>query len=146
MNAFRTTGALLLLVTACAGRGDGIERIQPGGATTLALYSPAVRADDFVFFSGQIGLLPGTRQLAEGGVEAETEQALANLDALLEAAGVRRSDVVKCTVFLADIGDYGAMNEVYGAFFGEAPPARSAIAVAALPAGASVEIECIAKL
>lgn len=145
MKPFRLPFLAVLLALACAGRGDGIERIHPDGATTLATYTPAVRADDFIFFSGQIGLIPGTRQLAEGGVGAETEQALANLDALLEAAGVDRTDIVKCTVFLADIGDYGAMNEVYGAFFGGTPPARSAVAVAALPAGASVEIECIAR-
>jgi reactive intermediate/imine deaminase len=147
MRVRPTPGSLLLLtlLAACSGRSGGVERIRPGGAATIAPYSPAVRAGGFVFFSGQIGIVPGGRTLAEGGVAGQTRQALANLDALLQASGVARADIVKCTVFLADIDDYGAMNEVYGEFFGETPPARSAFAVAGLPAGARVEIECIAS-
>jgi 2-iminobutanoate/2-iminopropanoate deaminase len=147
-----TVLVLALFSAACASRGNtaasegGIERITPGGGgPRQAPYSPAVRAGDFVFFSGVIGSQPGGRGLAEGGIRGQTQQALDNLENTMRAAGVERADLVKCTVFLANIGDYGEMNQVYGAFFGDTPPARSAIGVAGLPAGAAVEIECIAK-
>jgi reactive intermediate/imine deaminase len=137
----------LLLVGACAsgGTGTGREIIAPPGSSTVAPYSPGVRAGDLVFLSGQIGIRPGTRELAAGGVAAETGQALENVRTLLSAAGLDPSDVVKCTVFLADIRDYDAMNAVYGRFFATAPPARSAVGVSGLPLGARVEIECIAR-
>lgn len=107
-------------------------------------YSQGISAGDFVFCSGQVGLDPATRQLVEGGIQAQTRQALANLGAVLDAAGSSLAQVVKTTVFLADIGDFQAMNEVYATFFGDAPPARSTIAVKDLPLGARVEIEAIA--
>lgn len=134
-----------LLLPACASRGESGRRIiSPDNAQTLATYSPGVRADDFIFFSGQIGLRPGGAGLA-GNITDETRQALENLRNLMDAAGVGVGDLVKCTVFLADIADYGAMNEVYAAFFEPDPaPARSAVGVAGLPANARVEIECIA--
>jgi reactive intermediate/imine deaminase len=137
----------LLLVVACASGGTdtGREVIAPPGASTVAPYSPAVRAGTLVFLSGQIGIRPGTRELAAGGVAAETGQALENVRTLLSAAGLDPSDVVKCTVFLADIRDYDAMNAVYGRFFASEPPARSAVGVSGLPLGARVEIECIAR-
>ncbi|HET7677712.1 MAG TPA: RidA family protein [Candidatus Limnocylindrales bacterium] len=107
-------------------------------------YSQAIDSGAFVFCAGQVGSDPATGELVPGGVEAQTEQVLKNLGAVLDAAGLSHADVVKTTVFLADIGDFAAMNGVYARFFPEAPPARSTFAVAALPRGARVEIEAIA--
>ncbi len=107
-------------------------------------YSQAVRAGDFVFTAGQIGLDPATGQMVAGGVEAQTRQALRNLQAVLEAAGASLSQVVKTTVFLQDMNDFAAMNAVYAEFFAAEPPARSAVQAAALPKGALVEIEAVA--
>ena len=133
--------ALLLASTGCAGTIRK-QPINPPTAQRLAPYSTAVRSGHLVFFSGTIG------RRADGtlpaGTEAQTGQALENLRANLTAAGLAPIDVVKCTVFLIDMQDYDVMNRVYGRFFTEAPPARSAVAVAALPAGARVEVECIA--
>ncbi|HWQ05399.1 MAG TPA: Rid family detoxifying hydrolase [Longilinea sp.] len=109
-------------------------------------YSVAVKAGPFVFASGQLGLDPVTGNLTEGGVEAETRQALTNLGNVLQAAGTTLCNVVKTTVFLRDITDFARMNVVYGEFFSENPPARSAFQVGALPKGAAVEIEAIAAL
>lgn len=109
-------------------------------------YSVGIIANGFVFASGQVGLVPATGTIIEGGVEAETRQALTNLKAVLEAAGSRFDLVVKTTVFLRDINDFSRMNAVYGEFFTVNPPARSALQVAALPRGAAVEIEAIALL
>lgn len=121
------------------------EVVAPPGSSSLAPYSPAIRVGGLVFLSGQVGLRPGTRELASGGIEAETRQALENVNALLATAGLTPADVVKCTVFLADMGDYAAMNRVYGEFFAAEPPARSAVGVNGLPLNARVEIECIAR-
>jgi len=107
-------------------------------------YSVAIKAGGFVFTSGQIGLVPATMTIVEGGVEAEARQVLTNLGNVLEAAGVSYKDVVKTTVFLKDMGDFAKVNAIYGEFFTENPPARSAVAVAALPKGALVEIEAVA--
>ena len=107
-------------------------------------YSQAVRSGPFLFCSGQIPLDPGTGQLVEGGIEAQTARALDNLTALLAAAGLTLGDVVKTTVFLVSMDDFPAMNEVYARYFDEDPPARSTIGVAALPKGARFEIEAIA--
>ncbi len=109
-------------------------------------YSVGIKAGQFVFASGQLGLNPATGNLVEGGVEAETRQALTNLGNVLEAAGTSLANVVKTTVFLRDIADFTRMNGVYGEFFKENPPARSAFQAAALPRGAAVEIEAIALL
>lgn len=105
-------------------------------------YTPIVAAGDLLFVSGQVGLRHGA--LVDGGVDAQAEQALANLAELLAGEGAAMTDVVKTTVFLTDMADYGAVNEVYVAAFGDHRPARSAVAVAALPIGALVEIEAIA--
>jgi 2-iminobutanoate/2-iminopropanoate deaminase len=107
-------------------------------------YSQAVRVGSFVFTAGQVPLDPSTGQMAEGGIEAQTRQALTNLSAVLEAAGTSTTHVLKTTVFLADMGEFKAMNGVYAEFFPNAPPARSAIQAAALPLGARVEIEAVA--
>jgi 2-iminobutanoate/2-iminopropanoate deaminase len=102
-------------------------------------YRPIVSAGDWLICSGQVGAVDGA--LVEGGLVAQAGQALANLSALLEGEGASLADVVKTTVFLTDIGDFAAMNEVYVAAFGDHRPARSAVAVAALPLGAAIEIE-----
>jgi len=116
----------------------------PGAAKPLAPYSPGIDADCFVFVSGQLGLDPAVSKLVSGGIEAETRQALINIQTVLNAAGTSLDKVVKVTVFLRDINDFAAMNSVYGQFFVNEPPARSAFQVAALPLGAAVEIEAIA--
>lgn len=110
-----------------------------------APYSQAIRAGEFVFVSGQLGLKPGESEIA-GGIEEQTEQVFANLAAILAEAGTGLERLVKTTVFLAELGDFAAMNEVYGRHVGDAPPARSTVEVAALPSGAKVEIEAIATL
>jgi 2-iminobutanoate/2-iminopropanoate deaminase len=107
-------------------------------------YTPVVRAGDWLCVSGQVGL--GEDGLVEGGVRAECTQAIRNLERLLEGEGARLDQVVKTTVFLADMADYAAMNEAYTAAFGDHRPARSAIGVAALPIGAAVEVEAWAFL
>jgi len=107
-------------------------------------YSPAIRTGDTVFCSGQLGLDPASGELV-AGVEAQAERALRNLVAVLDAAGCTMADVVKTTIFLVDMGDFGAVNEVYARHVPDPPPARSTIAVAALPKGARVEIEASAR-
>ncbi len=107
-------------------------------------YSQAVKVGELVYTAGQIALDPATGQMMEGDVQAQTEQALQNLRAVLKAAGSSLKNVVKTTVFLQDMGDFKAMNEVYGRYFTKNPPARSAVEVAALPLGAQVEIEAVA--
>lgn len=107
-------------------------------------YSPVVRAGEWLIVSGQLGLRDGA--LVEGGVEAQLSQAIANLSAVLSGEGAGLASVVKTTVFLTDIADYAAMNSAYSAAFGEHRPARSAVAVAALPLGGAVEIEAWARV
>jgi len=107
-------------------------------------YSQGVRAGELIFTAGQAGLDPTTGRLVEGGIEAQTRQTLENLSSILQAAGSSLSQVVKTTVFLKDITDFQAMNRVYAEFFGDDPPARSTVQVAALPLGALVEIEAVA--
>ncbi|MGN1264071.1 MAG: RidA family protein [Prevotella sp.] len=108
-------------------------------------YSQAVEAGGFVFVSGQLPIDPSTGVFAEGGVKEQTRQSLTNASEILAAAGLSLADVAKTTVFLADMGDFAAMNEVYSSFFSTPFPARSAVAVKTLPKGALVEIECIAE-
>lgn len=107
-------------------------------------YSQAVRAVGFVFASGQIPIDPKTGVFVEGGIAEQTHQVMRNIKALLEAAGSGLEAVVKTTVFLSDMGDFSAMNEVYGQYFKENPPARSTVQAAGLPRDALVEIEVIA--
>jgi 2-iminobutanoate/2-iminopropanoate deaminase len=107
-------------------------------------YSQGIRTECFIFSAGQLGLSPTTGELAEGGVQAETRQALQNLQNVLAAAGSGMEKVVKTTIFLRDMGDFAQVNTVYAEFFSENPPARSTVQVAALPKGAAVEIEVIA--
>ncbi len=107
-------------------------------------YSQAVQSGGVIYVSGQIGFDPATGQIVEGGIQEQSEQALKNLGAILRAAGSDYSHVLKTTVFLADMADFTAMNEVYARYFRENPPARSTVAVKDLPRGAKFEIECIA--
>jgi len=107
-------------------------------------YSQAVKTGGFVFTAGQIALDPATMEMVGSGVTAQAERVMKNLTAVLEAAGCGLSDVVKTTVFLADMADFAAMNDVYAKHFGDHRPARSAVAVKALPKGALVEIEAVA--
>jgi 2-iminobutanoate/2-iminopropanoate deaminase len=109
-------------------------------------YSQAIVAGDLLFLSGQIPLDPQTGELVSGTIEAETNRVMQNLGAVLAAAGVSYGDVVKTTIYLVDLGDFAAVNEVYGGFFPGIPPARATVQVAALPRGARVEIEAIARL
>ena len=108
-------------------------------------YSQAIEANGFVYASGQLPIDPATGAFTEGGIKEQTRQSLLNAQAILREAGLDLSDVVKTTVLLNDIADFGAMNEVYSEFFSQPYPARSAFAVKALPKGALVEIECIAR-
>ena len=108
-------------------------------------YSQAIKVGELVFVSGQLPIDPATGAFAEGGIKELTRQSLTNMKAILEEAGTSMANVVKTTVFLADMNDFAAMNEVYEEFFAAPFPARSAVAVKTLPKGALVEIECIAQ-
>jgi endoribonuclease L-PSP, putative len=121
------------------------DRVQTDNAPrAIGPYSQAIKANGFVFASGQIPLDPQTMQVIEGSVREQTERVMNNLKAVLEAAGSSFDRVVKTTVFLADLSDFTDMNEVYGSFFGDAPPARSTVEVARLPRDVRVEIDAIA--
>ena len=109
-------------------------------------YSQAIRTENLIFTAGQVGLSPATMELVEGGLEAQTRQVLTNLKSVLESADSGLNYVVKTTVFLQNMSDFAAMNAVYAEFFPENAPARSTVAVAALPKGALIEIECTALL
>ncbi len=112
----------------------------------VGAYSQGIIAGGFVFTAGQIPLIPGTTDLREGGIAAQTRQVLQNISAVLEAAGSGMDKVVKTTVFLADINDFAEFNAVYGSYFPEDPPARTTVQAGALPAGALIEIEAVALL
>ncbi len=145
MNA--TVVALIAATAAASAARLGAQQSQvitaPGMAQGLP-FSPAVRVGHMVYLSGQLGTVPGTRQLVDTGIAAQTRQALDNVTAVLAAAGSSLARVVKCTVFLADIRDYAPMNEVYATFFPKDPPARSTVAGSGLALGARIEIECFA--
>jgi 2-iminobutanoate/2-iminopropanoate deaminase len=124
------------------------ERVQTDNApAAIGPYSQAIRLRNLVFTAGQVGLDPATGELVEGGVGAQAARAIQNLAGVLEAAGTSLASVVKTTVFLTTMSDFAELNEVYAGFFSEGdPPARSTVAVAGLPRGAMVEIECIAMV
>ncbi|HJQ67424.1 MAG TPA: RidA family protein [Blastocatellia bacterium] len=123
------------------------DRVQTDNAPqAIGPYSQAVRANGMVFASGQIPIDPATGAVIDGSIGEQTERVLNNLKAVLEAAGSSLERVVKTTVFLADLGDFGEMNEAYGRFFAGAPPARSTVEVSRLPRDARVEIDAIALL
>ena len=124
------------------------ERISTEHAPgAIGPYSQAIRAGNTIYTAGQVGLDPATGQLVSGGINEQTTRALDNLTAVLKAAGGTMRDVVKTTVFLADMADFAAMNDIYKGYFSESqPPARSTVQVAGLPRGGLVEIECVALL
>ena len=109
-------------------------------------YSQGMKVHGFLFTAGQIALDPATGQIVDGGITPQTQRVLANLSAVLKAAGAEWSDVVKTTVFLADLADFPVVNDLYGKHLGDARPARSTVQVAALPRGALVEIDAIARV
>ncbi|MEP7291117.1 MAG: RidA family protein [Chloroflexota bacterium] len=109
-------------------------------------YSQAIIANGFVYTAGQGGIIPGTKTPVEGGTGAQTRQVMENLKAILEAAGSSMDKIVKTTVFLTNLDDFAAMNEIYGGYFGDQPPARSTVQVSRLPLGLAVEIEAVALL
>lgn len=109
-------------------------------------YSQAVKVGNLVFASGQVPIVPATGEFVEGGIKEQTRQSLTNAKAILEEAGTSLSKVVKTTVYLSDMANFAAMNEVYAEFFTQPYPARSAVAVKTLPKNALVEVECIAEL
>ncbi len=141
--------AIALLLSACDVTVDNtteVEYLQRPGTEDLGLpFSAAVRVDNLLFLSGNLGNIPGTMNLAEGGIQGETRQTLENIKANLELFGSSMDKVVKCTVFLADMSEWGAMNEVYKTYFVN-PPARSALGANGLALGARTEIECIAVI
>lgn len=122
----------------------GKEAIWPGASAASAPYTPGIRSGGLVFVSGQVPMDPGTRQLVTGDFEDRVRQCIANVEAVLRAAGASLEDVVKTTVFLTDMGKFARMNEAYSAFWGDIKPARSCVQVAALPLGVDIEIEAIA--
>ena len=117
----------------------------PDAPKAMGAYSPAVRAGNLLFISGQIPINPATGELVSGSIAAEAEQVMRNLTALLKAAGLSFDHVVRTTVFLADMNDFAAVNEVYGTYFSEPYPARATVQVARLPKDARVEIDLIAS-
>lgn len=118
----------------------------PGGPPAIGPYSPAVRAGNLLFLSGQIPLDPATGQIVAGDITAQTEQVMRNIGTLLEAAGASFEHVVRTTVYLVDLGEFGAMNDVYGRFVGAPAPARATVQVSRLPRDVRVEIDAIAVL
>lgn len=144
--------ALLLAALAACGcevhvdSNTDVEYLQAPGREDMNLpFSSAVRVGHMLYLSGSIGNIPGTMDLAEGGIQGETRQTLENISRTLETFGSSMDRVVKCTVFLADMAEWGAMNEVYRTYF-ENPPARSALGASGLALDARVEIECIAVI
>lgn len=117
-----------------------------GAPAAVGPYSQGIVADGLLFTAGQAALDPSSGVLVEGGTEPETERVMANLTAVLDAAGCGWDDVIKTTVYLVDMGDFATVNAIYARFVSDPPPARSTVGVAALPKGARVEIEVIARL
>lgn len=118
--------------------------VTSAAPAAIGPYSQAIEVNGFVYASGQLPIDPATGAFPEGGVQEQTRQSLLNVKAILEEAGLTFANVVKTTVYLADMGDFAAMNEIYSQFFSQPFPARSAVAVKALPKGALVEVEVIA--
>lgn len=138
------TLALTLATTTLAAQGKEVLKVP--GAVEGIPFSPVVKVGNILYLSGQIGNVPGTRQLADTGIAGQTRQTMDNIKALLVAAGSSLDRVFKCTVFLASMGDYAPMNAVYATYFPKDPPARSAVAGSGLALGARVEVECLATV
>ena len=149
----RWFGTLIVIVSVsfaavvCADQKPAVEFLNSGKVMPTDLpFSEAVRVDNILYLSGQLGILPGTRTLAEGGIEAEARQAMQNIQTSLAAHGLSLKNIVKCTVMMADIAEWATFNIVYQSFF-EAPyPARSAFGTNGLGLGARVEVECMAAI
>jgi len=121
------------------------KTFTPEGVVAVGPYSPVVEANGFIFFSGQIPMDYAEGKIVEGDIQAQTEQCLKNLSGAIKAAKVTSDDIVKTTIYLTDINDYAVVNKIYGDFFKAPYPARTAVAVIALPLGVKVEIEAIAQ-
>ena len=130
--------AVMLMVSATGAKAEEKQAKLP--------FSKAVRVGNMLYLSGELGTVPGSLTLAQGGIGAETRQTMENIKATLEANGATMDDVVKCFVMLADIGEWGAMNEVYRTYFSSRFPACSAMGAGGLALGARVEIECMAEI
>ncbi|HEV2750028.1 MAG TPA: Rid family detoxifying hydrolase [Gemmatimonadales bacterium] len=144
MTMARCSLALVTVVFAPLLAAQQRQVLHGPGEVSGLPFSMAVRVGNMLYLSGQIGNVPGTRELADTGIAGQTRQALENIKTVLAAAGSSLDRAVKCTVFLADIKDYAAMNAVYATFFPKDPPARSTVAGSGLALGARVEIECMA--
>jgi reactive intermediate/imine deaminase len=144
-SIFVLVSAIIAMTGPAQADGPEVEH-YPVGPDMQLPFSDAVRVGNMLYLSGKIGNIPGTRDLAEGGIAGETRQALENIKASLEKYGSMMSEVVKCTVFLADIAEWGAMNEVYKTYFAVNPPARSALGASGLALNSRVEIECFAAM
>lgn len=147
----KTATALLLFgcasLISCASTGPTIQHVNSRGVLPTALpFSEAVRVGPTLYLSGQIGVLPGTVQLAPGGIQEEARQTMENIRILLEANGYSMSDIVKCTVMLADMSEWATFNEIYRSYFTGNYPARSAFGANGLAFGARVELECVAAM
>jgi len=139
--------AALVLLGACQHEDENsldIEFITAPGTDDMNLpFSPAVRVGNTLYLSGNLGNIPGTLELAAGGIKGETRQTMENIKSVLELAGSSMDKIVKCSVFIADMAEWAAMNDVYRSYF-KVPPARSALGASGLALGARVEIDCIA--
>ena len=142
---FAVTCAAFAATSLLAGETASVEFLNSGKVLPTNLpFSEAVRVGNMIYLSGQIGIVPGTMKLAPGGIKEEARQTMENIKTSLEANGYALSSVVKCTVMLADISEWGAFNEVYRSFFSPPFPARSALGANGLAMGARVEVECMA--
>jgi 2-iminobutanoate/2-iminopropanoate deaminase len=145
IHALATTSLAACAAAAIAETPPAIEFLNSGKVTPTTLpFSEAVRVGNTLYLSGQIGIQPGTLNLAAGGIQAEARQTLENIKSTLETHGYAMRDVVKCTVMLADIAEWATFNEVYKAYFAPPYPARSALGANGLAMGARVEVECLA--
>ena len=145
IHALAMTSLAAFAATAIAETPPAIEFLNSGKVTPTTLpFSEAVRVGSTLYLSGQIGIQPGTLNLAAGGIQAEARQALENIRTTLETHGYSMRDVVKCTVMLADIAEWASFNEVYKTYFAPPYPARSALGANGLAMGARVEVECLA--
>lgn len=149
---WRLVAVLVVLGAGCAEpdhdeQGDVVVFLNSGAVLPATLpFSEGVRLGSLVLLSGQIGVRPGTLELVPGGIAAEARQTMDNIRTTLEANGLAMTDVVKCTVMLADMTEWGAFNEIYGTYFAAPYPARSAFGTNGLALGARVEVECIAAV
>ena len=142
MRGLLAVSACVLIFTACREHPQVI--VTDSAPKAIGPYSQAVRTGNTLYLSGQLAIDPATGEIVKGGIEAETHQALQNLNAVLEAAGYSLENVVSCQVFLADMDDFTAMNKVYAGYFPRQPPARATVEVAELPRDARIEISAVA--